>query len=923
MIRTIASAFVIFLAYTLQIQGQQPFKVPETLERSTKLSDYLSVWVDRENSRSIEELLVDDSVPFLPADKVDLGNTFPLTLWYRLELEHDHDLGKTALFSFCHYAEEVDLYEIDEGKVVYTISSGKHLRPSDKPFISDNNTVYVYFPANSSKLFYARVHYLKEVPRKHLVETFLLDIKQGISSLLFRHSGQVFYAGLMLMFAFVSLAVFILFRDRSFLYFGMVHLAFVLYFMAFHGSFDIYLFVLPIIGNTSHASMSISLLLLTFSIFVAHYLQLRSKSPRYFRFYQVVSAIAVLNIYAIQPWLNNIEQSLTINNVIILIWIIVTFFPIAQQAHRKNKKARVLLISMLVLVLSAVIYILAITGKLPRNFFTTHSIQVGTFIFAILVFYKLFEMVKAINEEKQQALSLNAMKSKFLANISHEFRTPLTLLIGPLEQLLGKLRDPKEAKMMERSLRSAKRLLSMVNQLLDLSKLENDRVQLYVEEREFISFLKGLTMSFESMADIREIEIEFSSDVDSQKLWFDKEKMEVIFVNLLSNAFKFTPDGGKVSVFIKSKAREVEVQVLDTGIGIDAEQLPHIFDRFYRVENDFNISVEGSGIGLSLSKELLELHEGSISVQSIPEQGSSFTVTLKKGREHFPDEFLFDNVENISASASSVTLLESSNLQAGAIELEPQFINSDRPTILLVEDNVDVREYLREQLIEQFNVLEAGDGQIGFQVALEHVPDLVVSDVMMPNMNGFELCKKLKEDVRTSHIPIILLTAKVEQDDKLEGLELGADDYLTKPFHARELNVRIRKLIELRIQLRKAMLESPLLSFKSLEGSPVEKAFLEEVGRCVDEHLSDPGFGIDVFAQKLAMSKPSLNRKLKSITGLTPNKFIQHKRLQKALLLIESGEMSVSEVAFETGFGSTSYFVKCFRDHFGKTPGAI
>ncbi|MEQ8703981.1 MAG: ATP-binding protein [Phaeodactylibacter sp.] len=529
-----------------------------------------------------------------------------------------------------------------------------------------------------------------------------------------------------------------------------------------------------------------------------------------------------------------------------------------------------------------------------------------------------------ILEDRNRVLQENSeMRTRFFTNISHEFRTPLTLIMGPLEQLIDKVNDIGDIKLMQGALHQSNRLLNMVNQLLDLSKIENKHVSLDVEETEFISFAKGIFMSFESLADTNGLQMRFESSVDRLQMWVDIEKMEIIFFNLLSNAYKFSTKGGTVSLMITEEADEVKVDIIDSGIGISPENLPYVFERFFRVENSTENAIEGSGIGLSLAKELIDMHHGNITVTSQVGEGTTFTLRLKRGNAHLEQADIHKAADSRISSRVDMELLSglaTTDATALAKVKDPSY---SKPTILLVEDNNDVRDYIKSTLDDRFHILQAENGKIGFEMAKAYMPELVISDVMMPVMNGFEFCKKIKSDVNTSHIPVILLTAKVNDEDKMTGLELGADEYLLKPFHAKELNIRVKALIQLRVNLRNKLLQSPLVKITPLEGNPVENQFIEQIGDIINKHMANPIFSIDILAEEIGLSRSQLNRKMKSITDMTTNNYIRYIRLQKALVLLEQEDKNVSEVTYLVGFSSVAYFVKCFKDQFGKTPGSF
>ena len=907
------------------INAQKPgtLFITDTELESKEISQFLTILVDRTQQLTIEEILALDSLSFMELERIEEKISFPAVLWMKLEVVNEKSTTHSAVLGFCHLADSISLYEVQSGQLERSSYNGQAYEPSEKEFPSVNHNLAISLPPNNTKHLYIRTYFSKEVTHRHLAELFLRDVKVTIHELIDRYTGQAFYAGLMLMFGLLSFFTFLMFRDLGFVYFGMVHLAFALYFTAANDAFSFLVYNVPFSFKLVH--WSISLLILALSIFVSQYLKLQQKHKKYYTFYVALTLFVCFNKHLHFLFFQDDRLSVIINNIGIMLWIITTMIPVVRLARSGDKSGTNLLISLSLLVLSSIVYLLALMEILPLNFFTKNSIQICTVLFSLLVFYRLFEIVKEINVEKQQAISLNELKSKFFTNISHEFRTPLTLIMGPLRQLLDQSADGKDTRLLQGALKNTNRLLNMVNQLLDLSRAENKHLRLDLEKNNYVSFLKGLVMSFESLAEIKQIEISFESNCNQLELWYDIEKMELIFFNLLSNAFKYTSEGGKVSLIIKEEDERVEVLIQDTGSGIADDELPYVFDRFFRVENT---GEDGSGIGLSLAKELVELHHGEIGVESRLGEGTIFSVQFQKGNAHFQRDVLVNDgfseaQEPFLHSTVDMGLLQENTESGHLIEEGKRSMVHTKPNVLLVEDNKDVRQYLKEQLAEQFQLLEATNGQEGFELAIKHMPELVISDVMMPVMDGMELCTQLKQDVRTSHIPVILLTAKAEKEDRLEGLELGADEYLTKPFHTRELNIRVRKLIELRIQLRKKLLESPMLSIKQLEGNPVENRFVEKVYSCIETHLANPQFGVEMLAEQIGISRSQLNRKLKAITDRSANKYIQHIRLQKALSLLETENINVSEVAFQTGFNSVAYFVKCFREHFGKTPGSF
>jgi signal transduction histidine kinase/DNA-binding response OmpR family regulator len=568
--------------------------------------------------------------------------------------------------------------------------------------------------------------------------------------------------------------------------------------------------------------------------------------------------------------------------------------------------------------------------------------------------------------EAEKLREVDQMKSRFFANISHEFRTPLTLILGPIRKwrVETSRRDVSTKEMdndFEMMERNAQRLLRLINQLLDLSKLEGGAMKLRASRGNIVPFVKGLASSFESSADVRRVAVSIHADRDEIEVCFDKDKMEKILTNLLSNAFKFTPEGGDVRVEIRNPQsaiqNHIEITIADTGIGIPSDELPRVFDRFYQVDSSQTREHEGSGIGLALTKELVELHHGTISVRSEVGKGTEFTVRLPLGREHLKDEEVVEGGERQPTTESLRIPLErdevrhgkkdetstdgraishpdqivppsripheSGILDSGTSSLESTPRNDGKPLVLVVEDNADVRAYMREYLVTDYDVQEAHDGAEGIEKAREIIPDLIISDVMMPKKDGYELCKALKLDEKTSHIPIILLTAKAGTENKIEGLETGADDYLTKPFDAKELLVRVKNLIDLRRKLRERFSVGQVLKPGDIAVISIDDAFLQKAMAVVEQRMGDEEFGVEQLRDELGMSRTQLHRKLTALTNQSAGDFIRYMRLQRAKQLLEQDAGNISEIAYQVGFNSVAYFTKCFREQFGVVPSEV
>ncbi len=525
--------------------------------------------------------------------------------------------------------------------------------------------------------------------------------------------------------------------------------------------------------------------------------------------------------------------------------------------------------------------------------------------------------------ESKTLREVDEVKSRFFANISHEFRTPLSLILGPVEAMSLAARDEKVRENLAMILRNARRLLSLVNQLLDLSRIEGHKMKLRARETDLIDIVRGVAASFESLAVRKDIQLSVVWDAPVIG-YFDDEVVVKIITNLLSNAFKFTGEGGRVSVEVRSGKVDspgcVSIAVVDTGVGIPADQHEKIFDRFYQVDGAATREHEGTGIGLALTRELVQLHKGRIEVASEPGHGSSFTVTLPLGKAHLLEEEIVNDKSDIAREVTvSVDTLTDSDGGAPAGDAIGEG-RDEPPSVLVVEDNADMRRYIRSRLEGTYAVLEAENGSAGMETAITSGPDLIVSDVMMPKMDGLELCKRLKQDLRTSHIPIILLTAKAGKGHRIEGLGIGADDYLVKPFDAEELAARIANLIEQRRMLRMRFQKEIVLKPNDIAVTPVDAQFLQRVMGLVEEHMADSEFGTEAMGKELYLSRMQLHRKLKALTGRSPHEFLRAMRLQRAAQLLRKGAGNVSEIAYEVGFNNLSHFAKSFREEFGQSP---
>lgn len=560
-------------------------------------------------------------------------------------------------------------------------------------------------------------------------------------------------------------------------------------------------------------------------------------------------------------------------------------------------------------------------------------ILTGLILWFRILLLKRARTIRALEIEridKEKVVELDRMKSRFFTNISHEFRTPLSLIKGPVENALRSVKksihlEREEAEMMERN---AARLQELIDQLLDISKLESGTERLRVAEGNLEKCIRSVFSNFLSLAESRHIRYRLDLSGGLQVVWFDADKVEKILVNLINNAFKFTGNGGTILVTLTGvheqdgkDAVHAELTVKDTGAGIPPERIDRIFDRFYQVDGSDTREQEGTGIGLSLVKELVDLYRGEIEVESVIDSGTTFRVKLPVARELFREEEQVErSVSGEKPSAPRVRAARDESSRSAKEKGGMPERHDSAPLLLVIEDNDDLRRYISSMLDGSYRVLMAENGTQGLDLVMEHLPDLVISDVMMPGMDGYAVCRQIKETEQTSHIPVILLTAKADQGSKIEGLETGADDYIGKPFDLPELQARIRNLIDQRKRLR----EQFKRQFAANPGSEVPLSsndiLLQKIISIIKQHLADADFTMAGMASELNISRSHLFRKVSAVTGYTPNDLLRIMRMRRAAVLFDSGENNVSRVMYEVGYNNPSYFSRCFRELHGMNP---
>ena len=560
-----------------------------------------------------------------------------------------------------------------------------------------------------------------------------------------------------------------------------------------------------------------------------------------------------------------------------------------------------------------------IDGLSDRFYFLRNSLgvisllMIGFIALSIYAFY----INRKMRQANRKLISLNAemkevtaQKLQFFTNVSHEVRTPLTLILAPLDRLIVSLRESPYASDLGLIQKNANRLLRVINQILDFRKVEGKQEKLAVREIDLVPFVGEIKSYFDSMASVRAISYTFTSSIKQCTLWIDPDLLERVFFNLLSNAFKFTPEGGSVRIELTEEGDRVFIRVIDTGSGIQPGNLPHLFDRFYTEDRSM-----GTGIGLHLVKEYIHMHGGEIHVESEPGQRTTFTVCLRKGKAHFEDSDLMET--SVSHQAYEASRLDDSETKEMLSKTYPY-------TILITEDDDEVRGFLERELSLHFKIRTAANGKDALRVLEEEEISLVVSDVMMPEMNGFELCRTIKSQLPFSHIPVILLTALTDERQRIFGITGGADDYIQKPFHTDYVKIKIIHLLQERQKLRERLLEklrdNKLLLSEPEKVESIDDAFLRKFAEQIEAVYADPEYNVEKLSETLGLSRGHLHRKIKELTGTAPVEFLRTYRLNKATQLLRQNAYTVSEVAYRTGFSSPAYFSKCFKAVYGVTP---
>ncbi len=868
------------------------------------------------------------------------------TYWQRFRLVNG--MQKEARVALPEVAASVGLYtKIDSGNWVHA-KTGTDVSWSLRDGLKQVPAFTLTIPPGQSILIYKRVkwNFVAAQPDTMAVYVAFTDklVQQDYingDSYLMTGIQNAFLMGMVILSIIINFYFFLVVREKEFLWFCIFGILFCLVslsslndvFLREHPRFLLYLYL-----------FSRSLIVYAMIHFVRTFLKTKTRFRYWDRFLVIYSYVFVGGLlaafFASAIFKKNFgNASHAADNILNLIYGVALLVTLFSYIRSRDKSKRLLAFALLpTMLLHVLTYTAAVINHLyyPRfgapdvSGYTSPFNKAAFFILILcylwmmlLFTWVLFLRFSGLRKELEQQLVLDRVKTRFFANISHEFRTPLTLIKGPIEDFLRDNDVEKFKEVLPDVHRNSNRLLQLINQLLDLSKLGAGNYQVNTARGDIIPFVKQIVHSFSSLAHRKNIQLETEVDPrlrtdlrnEAISFYFDDDILEKILSNLLSNAFKFTPEGGSIIVSLGLSENEkafLELKIEDNGIGIPAEKLPFVFDRFYQADNLVTRPFEGSGIGLSLVKELVELHGGKITAMSKPGEGTAFSCFLPLNNK-------------IATSGTDVKTVQPivipEYIEGG--EVGEEETTKGEPVVLLVEDQQDVRKYIREKLTGDYQVVEAKDGREGLAMAKEQMPDIVISDVMMPKMDGFELCTLLKADNLTSHIPVILLTARAADADKLSGLETGADAYLIKPFNAEELKIRVRNLIKLRNKLRAKFSDKLIVKPSEVTVTSKDRVFMQQVLDVTEKHLSDEHFSVEQLGSEVNMSTSQINRKLKALINQSAQQFIRSVRMQRAMELLKNNTATVSEIAYEVGFKDPGYFSKVFKAHFGQQPSEV
>jgi signal transduction histidine kinase/DNA-binding response OmpR family regulator len=894
---------------------------------------------------------------FQPYDEWDRALKTNCVYWGKLKI--GNDLADAAdqsewVLSFPTSLTAITLYHEASPGVFKTFYSGTHQPVTKKSFAptSEGNFLKITLPPGEAQTIYFRALAEREALPPEF-DISLQHITRFYENLNTEKRDNSLFLGFVLMMLFYNLVMFVFIKDRAYLYYSF-YLFSLSVFVAYKSG-DLADVFEPVLfpahpESVTFAKLSVYFTVFSYLAFIRKFSNLKELLPKWDRIFKGVAVLGIpilmLDFYLMlsSNFSYNVSDRATITYTLIFIAAIFGLtWPLAKTKNRSNRY-----------ILAGIAFLgmgifLTVLGRFRSYEFSLIWFKAGTILdivaFSLGLAYRQLANEKAkqaahfqleknrILQEQEHAEArrqkdMNALKARFYTNFTHEFRTPLSVIQG----VTGEIKGNKKAK--ELIARNTGNLLNLINQMLDLAKLESGKLKLRPQPGEIVMSVKYLCESFTTLALARKIDLSFRSEIQHLNMSFDGEKLQHIVYNLLSNAIKFTHEGGKIDILLREsvfkRSPALELIISDNGIGIPSKDIAHIFDRFYQAENPGGNISSGTGIGLSMTRELVKLMGGKITVESEQNAGTTFTILLPQTPIVQP---LATDPTPVEALASApFPVLAENMLYPDDHENESKFLtknDDETPLLLLIEDNPDVIEFMKTLLKKRYKVKVARDGNKGIEKAVKLIPDLIISDVMMPEKDGYEVCRTLKSDERTSHIPIILVTAKSMDHDRIMGLNAGADAFLVKPFNQEELFVRINKLVTLRRTLQEYYAGNGLPDFQNPNKQQpaisfsLDDLFLQKIIRFIHANLENPNLSVNDLCNETHLSHTQLYRKTKALTGKPPVHFIRKIRLQKAMELLKTSEMNVSEVAYKVGFNDPNYFSRIFQQEFDFPPSAV
>jgi len=901
---------------------------------SVKLNDYVYCLVDDQHQFSAQAVIAGKhDQAFGPSLHPDLNFGFNnADYWLKLDLQ---DLttqpNKRWVFELAYpNMDLVEMYVVDSAGNFEVRRAGDLLPLSLRELKEYNFSFRFNLPPNGA----TRRIYLHFSGRdvKHF-PIFIWEEASFLKRIIDENIYWGLYFGFLSIIFLYNLSFFVYLYEKIYFYYLLYLLSFILVELTrANGSFGHRYFWPDNLWFTNNSVHLFTSLTVIFGmLFFSAGLNVRQTFPTFYRVMQLTALLALLHIVAI---LANWEELPVFWTFMLAIGadclLLLAGFVALWQGYRP---ARFYVLATVSFFGGLISLFLLEKGVVPDIWVFQQALNIGSFLETVFLTLALAQSIRVAKEGKRQAeakqlkahLALDSnrqltaklqeielVKNRFIANVTHEFRTPLTLILAPVQQWLAGQQLPQPPWPALNSIRhNAESLLRLINQLLELSRLESGVTALSPEPGDLAIFLRQQLACCLSLAEIKQIDLVADIPYQSAVAHFDHEKMERIISNLLGNALRFTAQGGQVRLGLRFGAHSAQIQVQDNGVGIAQAEASRIFDRFYQVDSSAQRAHEGSGIGLALTKELVQLMQGQIGVESTLGQGSLFTVELP-----------LQLIEIVAAPNSLPQTLPNQQLIGQVMRPVQEVATSPmgQPLVLVVEDHTELRIYLSEQLAPDYQVLVASDGQQGLELAQAHIPDLIISDLMMPRLDGLSLCHQLKTDERTCHVPILMLTAKAGTDSKIEGLEHGADDYLVKPFVLAEVRARVANLLAQRQRLRDYYRRDVSLLAPQAKLPSLDAQFLQKLHGMVEKMLDHADLGVEHLCEAVSLSRSQLHRKLQAITGQSATEFIRSVRLRRAAHLLAQQQGNVSEIAYSVGFDNLSYFSRTFKEQYGLSP---